>query len=85
MDVNLFIFIPICCKASWKQLDFLYFANICSDLDSTGVVFTEVPSDTWDLQRYGWNENYTPSNTVTDCWADYITHWNMIPFWHYAQ
>ena len=68
---------------NWISLPFAQ--HMSPDLDSTGVVFTEVPSDTWDLQRYGWHEDYTLSNTVTDCWADYITHWNMIPFWHYAE
>ena len=56
-------------------------------IDSTGIEFLPFGSADWYLQKYGWGEGNTATLTsvYSDCWADYITHWNMIPFWHYAE
>jgi hypothetical protein len=54
-------------------------------LDSTGIHFLPVGSTDWERAGYGSNfENCTSPNDNA-IWADYISHWNMIPFWHYAE
>jgi len=52
--------------------------------DSTGIHFLPIGSNNWERSGYdGFSTcGYPGSNTS---WADYISHWNMIPFWHYAE
>ncbi|MDA9001911.1 hypothetical protein N9H08_00460 [bacterium] len=52
--------------------------------DSTGISFLPVGASDW-WREYAGSFYGCGSPDQSTCWADYITHWNMIPFWHYAE
>lgn len=63
---------------------FLPFEPTFGEFDSTGISFLPLLDGNWRLMSKGWDPYYFGSGT-DDSWADYISHWNMIPFWHYAE
>lgn len=65
---------------------FLPFEPTFGAFDSTGISFLPLLDGNWRLMDYGWDPYYFGyGSNYFDSWADYITHWNMIPFWHYAE
>ena len=56
--------------------------------DSTGISFAEIGANHWAHGNGGqmsWLTCPGANGGSTSVLANYISHWNMIPFWHYAE